>query len=382
MARTSQSNPDYVSRSAISRSQRYQILEKKRSIAATPPCIVTKLVRDKKLATSTNNDVISPLSTASLAISPALLWMEWAQMKELLELTLENNKQDDNSKDDGNGGGSGGGECNEVAAVAAKSTNDNADYSNDDGDDGSGGGGECNDDNYDNNDDGEGKCSPTGKGLYYPNDYVFLDDILMMIMSRSIFLTILDEAACDCNHNRIMGGPQPPGPNATEEEKRSYKGKRKAFTDTNCCKLLTAVSSVDMNVLPQKQVVMDHTGDQFPHIRLMNVAENSPLLPGHPFAEKDTMMLRIGEEANLCNIRVKVLKSCKMQYEVAGDSFYVKVSNLMFQGWTTHSLCCRENEDTLIIPTRAMYLSAKSPQMPFTGEWMGHLLCSHLETCN
>jgi hypothetical protein len=42
-------------------------------------------------------------------------------------------------------------------------------------------------DNYDNNDDGEGKCSPTGKGLYYLNDNVFLDDILMMIMSRSIF---------------------------------------------------------------------------------------------------------------------------------------------------------------------------------------------------
>jgi len=113
----------------------------------------------------------------------------------------------------------------------------------------------------------------------------------------------------------------------------------------------------------------------------MTVVENSPLLTGHTFAEKDTMMIRIGEEENLRNIKVKVLKSCKMQYKVSGDSFNVKVSNLMFQGWTIHSLCCRENNNTLIIPTRGMYISEKSLQSPFTGEWLGHLLRSHLETC-
>ncbi len=53
----------------------------------------------------------------------------------------------------------------------------------------------------------------------------------------------------------------------------------------------------------------------------------------------------------------------------------------MFQGWTIHNLCCRENDDTLIVPTCAMYLSKKSLQSPFTGEWLGHLFCSHLETC-
>jgi hypothetical protein len=98
----------------------------------------------------------------------------------------------------------------------------------------------------------------------------------------------------------------------------------------------------------------------------MTVVENSRLMTGHTFAEKDIMMIRIGEEANLRNIRVKVLKSCKMTYEVAGDSFYVKVSNLLFQGWTIRSLCCRDNDDTLIIPTRAMYINEKSLRSPFT----------------
>jgi hypothetical protein len=178
-----------------------------------------------------------------------------------------------------------------------------------------------------------------------------------------------------------MGGPQPPGPNAAEEERKSYKGKQKAFTNANRCKLLSALSSVDMDVLPQKVALKDHTGDQFPHIHLMTVVEDYPLLAGHTFAEKETLMIRIGEEANLSNIRVKVLKSCQMQYKVAGDSFYVKASNLMFQGWTSCSLCCRDNEDTLIIPTRAMYLSKKALRSPFTGQWLGHILRSHLETC-
>ncbi len=172
---------------------------------------------------------------------------------------------------------------------------------------------------------GEGKCSPTGKGLYYPDDDAFLDDIFDDDYVEKHFLTIPDEPACDRNRNQIMGGPQPPGPNATEEEKKSYEGKQQAFTGANRCKLFAALSSVDMNVSPQKQVVTDHRGDQFPHICLMTVVENSPLMTGHIFAEKDTMMIRIGEEANLCNIRVKVLKSCKMQYEVYGDRFYVKV---------------------------------------------------------
>jgi hypothetical protein len=82
------------------------------------------------LATSTNDYIISPFSTASLATSPALPQMEWAQMNKLLEPTLENNNEDNNSNNDGNGGGGSGGKCNKVAVVAAKSTNNDDGYSN------------------------------------------------------------------------------------------------------------------------------------------------------------------------------------------------------------------------------------------------------------
>jgi len=122
---------------------------------------------------------------------------------------------------------------------------------------------------------GGGKYIPSGKGLYYSDDDAFLDDIFDDDYVEKNFSSIPDEPACDRNRNRIMGGPQPPSPNASEEEKKSYERKQKAFTDANRCKLLAALSSVDMNVSPQKQVMTGHSGDQFPHIRLMAAVENS-----------------------------------------------------------------------------------------------------------
>ena len=168
-------------------------------------------------------------------------------MKELLEPTIEHDDEDDNY---------GGGEFNDVSAVAvaavdvamaaaaSKSTIDDDNYhSNDDGDEGSGSSGKCNDTNYEDDDDVGGKCSPVGKELYYSDDDDFLDDIFDDDYIEKHFSSIPDEPACDRNRNRIMGGPQPPGPNATEEEMKSYELKRKAFTDANRCKIMAALSS-------------------------------------------------------------------------------------------------------------------------------------------
>jgi hypothetical protein len=171
MAKTSRSNPDDGSRSVVSRSERYQLLEKKRLIAATPPRIVTKVVRDKKSATAINDDVFSPLSTATPATSPEPPpGIEWAQIEEQLSPTVEEKDDEDNSNDDG--------DSNNFAAAAKKATNDDDDYSKDDDDnDGSGYGIISNNQKYDNNLDGGGKCGPTVDGLYYPDDDVLLDDI-------------------------------------------------------------------------------------------------------------------------------------------------------------------------------------------------------------
>ena len=105
------------------------------------------------------------------------------------------------------------------------------------------------------------------------------------------FLSIPGEAACDCNRNLIMGGPQPPQ-DASNAQHRQYKAKRKAYTNAARRKLLKNLSAMDMNFSPQKeQLDAAYTGEQSPHICLMNLVEHFPLMQGHTFGVKETLMI-------------------------------------------------------------------------------------------
>jgi len=123
-----------------------------------------------------------------------------------------------------------------------------------------------------------------------------------------------------------------------------------------------------------------YTGDETKKIRLMAIVESSPLEVGHSFKDKPELMLRIAEEANLRYIRVTVQKSCTMKYEVAGPQFFVAASNSA-NGWIVRIKCCREDDDTLLIPTRGYHYTEKSLRSLFTGLWLGKILLPHLELC-
>ena len=219
-----------------------------------------------------------------------------------------------------------------------------------------------------------------GDGLYYPDDDAYEADVFNEDYDDKYRSSIPSEAAADRNRNRIMGGPQLPD-NATRADYRHYKAERKAYTDSARRKLMQNLSSIDMNSTPQKEHNSEYTGDQSPHIRVMSVVEHRRLMQGHTFPDKETLMIRVAEEANYRNIKVKVLKSCKMQYEVGGDMFYVKASHRLKEGWKVTACVCRDSDDSLVIPERAMFISEKSLRHPFTGKWIGHILRSHLETC-
>ena len=247
---------------------------------------------------------------------------------------------------------------------------------------------EDNNDDDGDDDDGGGNCGPgekpsmrvmPGQGLYYREDDALLDEVFDDDYNEKHFTLIPSEAACDRNCNHIAGGPQRPM-NPSKLDKWHYKVSRKSYTDNQRRKLLKMLVAVDMNLSPQKEKqMMEYTGDQYPHIHLINVVEQNRLMTGHTFAEKTTLEIRIGEEANLCNIKTRVMKSCKMQYFVAGDRFYVKALHLIYEGWKVHTCICRENDDTLCIPMGAMYINKKSIWSPFTSKWIGHILWSHLE---
>ncbi len=96
-----------------------------------------------------------------------------------------------------------------------------------------------------------------------------------------------------------MGGPQPPK-NAWKADYCHYKAERKVYTNAARRKLMKNLSTIDMNSLPQKEhATAAYTGEQSPHIRLMSVVEHLPLMQGHTFADKETLMIRVADEANL-----------------------------------------------------------------------------------
>jgi hypothetical protein len=170
---------------------------------------------------------------------------------------------------------------------------DNDQYENDDDD-------EYDDnDGDDNNNDGGGKCSLVtttkrmrvmpGQGLYYRDDDALLDEVFDEDYVEKNFSSIPNEAACDCNHNRIMGGPQPPI-NASNGDMRMYKAQRKAYTVGQCRKVLNSLSAVAIKTSPVKsQATTEYTGDQYPHIRLMTAVECLTLMAGHTFSDKNTL---------------------------------------------------------------------------------------------
>ncbi len=50
---------------------------------------------------------------------------------------------------------------------------------------------------------------------------------------------------------------------------------------------------------------------------MVNVS-NSPLLEGHTFPDKETLLMRVAEEANLYGVWIKIVRSDGLQVDVRG----------------------------------------------------------------
>ena len=105
------------------------------------------------------------------------------------------------------------------------------------------------------------------------------------------------------------------------------------FTNSHYHKLISTLAEIDISLSPvKKQVLSKYTGDQYYHIRLMEVMDWYPLMVGHTFAQKETLQINVAKEVNLQNIKMKVLESCKVYCKIAGDKIYVKSIVLDLQG--------------------------------------------------
>jgi hypothetical protein len=74
----------------------------------------------------------------------------------------------------------------------------------------------------------------------------------------------------------------------------------------------------------------------------MEYVESHRLLKGHTSQLKETLQIRIAEEANLCLIKVKTIRSDSNNLIVAGRNCYVCATYSVQCGRQVSKACCRE----------------------------------------
>jgi hypothetical protein len=98
----------------------------------------------------------------------------------------------------------------------------------------------------------------------------------------------------------------------------NYKKKRKLNTDAKRMEMAKQLAEADITTSTQRHQMYSYLGDQTPSTRLMLVNEAHPLVAGQTFQHKETLQIGIAEEANLCNIKVKIVRSSHITYFVRG----------------------------------------------------------------
>jgi hypothetical protein len=87
------------------------------------------------------------------------------------------------------------------------------------------------------------------------------------------------------------------------------------------------LAEADITTLPQQ-------GQKTSSIWLMMVVEAHPLVAGQTFQHKETLQIRIAEEANLRNIKVKIVWSSQVTYFVRGYNFMLpQGTRFRWGGW-------------------------------------------------
>jgi hypothetical protein len=94
---------------------------------------------------------------------------------------------------------------------------------------------------------------------------------------------------------------------------------------------------------------------------------------------KETLQIRIAEEANLCVIKVKTIRSNSNNHIVAEWNFYVCATYSVHYGWHVTKACCREGDNLSIIPQNHRDIEQKGFQTPFKSKWVGHVLQNAIE---
>ena len=169
------------------------------------------------------------------------------------------------------------------------------------------------------------------------------------------------------------GGPERPDVSGLPVEEANsvlsrYRKERKAFTD-----------SLRAKRIHDGDVINAHppTGVQTTVLRPMAEVSSAHLEVGHSFKDKEVLLLRIAEEANLRGIEVRTARSDGVNIRRTGDNFNVAAVYSELKGWvvTTCDIDNRkelESDDEVIIITK--------PRSPYNYKMIAALIENTIAT--
>jgi hypothetical protein len=166
------------------------------------------------------------------------------------------------------------------------------------------------------------------------------------------------------SRNFILGGPQKPdtmGMTAIEKEVtiKQHRKARKSFTDKERLALTKSMSNQSVAASPQKIQLGNFKGDPNKMVPPIEYVESHRLLKGQTFQLKGMLQIRIAEEANLCLIKVKTIRSNSNNLIIAGRNFYMCATYSVQYGWQVTKACCREGDNFSIIPPNHRVIEQK-----------------------
>jgi hypothetical protein len=82
----------------------------------------------------------------------------------------------------------------------------------------------------------------------------------------------------------------------------------------------------------------------------MAYMKSHPLSKDHTFQLKETLQICIAEEVNLCVLKVKTIRSDSNNLIITGLNFYMCATYSVQYGWLVRNACCREGDNTSVIP--------------------------------
>jgi hypothetical protein len=142
--------------------------------------------------------------------------------------------------------------------------------------------------------------------------------------------------------NLIPGGPLPPsydGMSKTEVAfaKSEFKKKRKKYTDA-------------LRVKRLKENNDDYEQESFSGclttvLRPMTDVQNVRLEVNHNFPDKEMLLMRVAEEANLRGVNVYCARSDLRDYVCTGSKFCVRASHTEQNGWMVSVASVRESDE-------------------------------------